>query len=245
MLSLTSCTQPGEALLILLVVAFIIREIYRASSQRKFAGRVMHNLRHLRSARVAVAVVLACTDVLFALAVMVFVLFSGTLSSDEVDVESEGAALGRRARGSRPEDVLAELRQVLQSSPKRASDVVSDLVEDLTAHFELDVLDAVLAALPTLPLDPDDRAHEVLLEAHLALGNFHEVRSLAARLGARPGSLTPRMQRARLDTALETACAAEAVEILCSADDLELRASDRERLVAIGVDPAEIPRLAR
>ena len=37
MLKLTSCTQPEEALLILLVVAFIIREIYRASSQRKSA----------------------------------------------------------------------------------------------------------------------------------------------------------------------------------------------------------------
>lgn len=189
------------------------------------------------------AVLLACTDVLFALAVMIFVLFSGTLSSDEeVSVESEGAELGRRARGSRPEDVLEELRQVLQNAPKRATDVVNDLVEELTAHFELDVLDAVLAELPAFRVDADDRSYEVLLEAHLALGNFHEVRSLAARLGAREGGLTPRMQRARLDTALETACAEEALEILGDSD-LAVRPSDRERLVAIGVDPKEISRL--
>merc|ERR1719375_1848094 len=121
---------------------------------------------------------------------MVFVLFTGTLSWEEVGAESEGVELGRRARGARPEDVLAELRQVLQSSPKRATDVVNDLLEDLTAHFELDVLDAVLTELPALCVDLDDRSHEVLLEAHLALGNLHEVRSLAARLGAQ-GRLTP------------------------------------------------------
>merc|ERR1719247_1567446 len=144
---------------------------------------------------------------------MVFVLFSGTLSWEEVGAESDGAELGRRARGARPEDVLAELRQLLQSSPKRATDVVNDLLEDLTAHFELDVLDALLAELPALQLDLDDRSQEVLLESHLALGNFYEVRSLAARLGAR-GGLTPRIQRARLDLALETACAGEAVEVL-------------------------------
>ena len=55
----------------------------------------MHHLRHLRSARVAVAVVLACTDVLFALAVMVFVLFSGTLSSDEVRAVRAGGTDGQ------------------------------------------------------------------------------------------------------------------------------------------------------
>ena len=39
----------------------------------------------------------------------------------------------------------------------------------------------VLAELPVLGVEPDDRSYEVLLEANLALGNVHEVGRLCSR----------------------------------------------------------------
>jgi len=232
MLSLVESLQPDEALLGFLVAAAAARALARVA-ERKSVRQLAHAARRLLTSRVAVALALTCVDLLFGVGMLLCVLFVGGLPSGE---EVAPAAV-RLERGCSPEAAVAELRRALAAKePAQRTGVVNALLEDLTAHFELDLLDAILAHIPSLGVAPDSRSFEVLLEANRALGNFHEVRSLAARLRAM-GRLTPRMARTQLDAALETGSRDEALDALRS--EPVLRPSDSERLLALGVDPEQ------
>jgi len=231
MLSMVLSMQLEEIGLALIAVGFVTLAVRAASKKSAWVEAAQEWI----SPRAAVALALACTDALFAVAILLFVLFVGGLPAE---VPRSSAGFARWARSARPADVVAELRCVVSTDEKRATDVVNNLLEELTTHFELDVLDAVLAELPSLCVDPDDRSYEVLLEANLALGNFHEVRSLVARL-RKAQCLTPRMARTQLSAALETGELSEALAVLRS-DPGAARSADTPRLLALGATPAEL-----
>merc|ERR1719316_1132363 len=101
--------------------------------------------------------------------------------------------------------VLGALEAALRARPHlRSTAQINELVADLARRGERDLLDGVLELLPGLQVQPDPRSYEVLLEAHCCLENFHEVKSLAARLRQAGTQLTPRMLSTAAMAALRT-----------------------------------------
>merc|ERR1719478_1656043 len=92
--------------------------------------------------------------------------------------------------------ILDTVSSVLSSKNHGSTAAVNELLAELTLQVDRDLLDGVLALLPTLAVRPNLQSYEVLLDAHLYLDNFHEVKSLTARLRQAGTRLTPAMLRA-------------------------------------------------
>merc|ERR1719253_1644369 len=101
--------------------------------------------------------------------------------------------------------IAKELREAMEArGDLREAGAINDLLEMLVKRRDLDVLDAVLDLLSGLQIQPDAHSYELLIEAHVLLKNFNEVKSLAARLRKNGVAFTEKMHRGVFTAALRT-----------------------------------------
>merc|ERR1719478_1667785 len=92
--------------------------------------------------------------------------------------------------------ILDTVSSVLSSKNHGSTAAVNELLAELTLQVDRDLLDGVLALLPTLAVRPNLQSYEVLLDAHLCLDNFRAAaRELRAR-GATAGWTDQEIARA-------------------------------------------------
>jgi len=111
--------------------------------------------------------------------------------------------------------ITKELREAMEArGDLREAGPINDLLEMLVKRRNLDLLDAVLDLLSGLQIQPDTHSYGLLIEAHVQLKNFNEVKSLAARLRKTGVDFTEKMHRGVFTAALRTGQAQDAVTIL-------------------------------
>jgi pentatricopeptide repeat protein len=114
--------------------------------------------------------------------------------------------------------ITKELREAMEvRADLRESGAINELLEMLVKRRDLDVLDAVLDLLSGLQIEPDSHSYGLLIEAHVLLKNFNEVKSLAARLRKNGAAFTEKMHRGVFTASLRTGQVQDAIACLRTA----------------------------
>merc|ERR1719326_2487427 len=79
--------------------------------------------------------------------------------------------------------ILRELKAYFKQYPSECdSSVVSDVLESLSKRLDSELMEQIMAMLPSLDMTADSRMYELLLNTYFTLRNFTEVKALVAEM---------------------------------------------------------------